>query len=51
MTGKKKKDYYPPELDLIRFAFRDKQLLTGSVENGSTVIGGNDDNGEEVEFG
>ena len=51
MQCKKKKDYFPPELDLIRFVFEDRLLLTGSVENGSSTIGGNDDNGEEIEFG
>lgn len=51
MQCKKKKDYFPPELDLIRFVFEDQLLLTGSVENGSSNIGENDDNGEGIEFG
>ena len=51
MQCKKKKEYFPPELDLIRFEFKDNLLLTGSVENQSSIIGGNDDNGEDIEFG
>ncbi len=51
MNRKKKNEYSPPEFDLIRVTFKDNLLLTGSIENDSSIIGNNDDNGDDVEFG
>ena len=45
-----KKEYFSPELELIHLIFNN-EMLTGSVENDRSYIGGNDDNGEEVEYG
>lgn len=51
MNRKNKNEYFPPEFDLIRVTFKDNLLLTGSIENDSSIIGNNDDNGDDVEFG